>query len=526
MKKTFSISWILFFFIFIITPVFAQDEPFQECTVLIAGKKTTVNGSILFGKTEDDSQREVDYLWYVPRKTYKPADVVQLVAGGTIPQVKETYAYLWDECPGTSYSNMVVNEWGVAFGSNGCVSREDPVDVVEARGDLINGGLGFRLRFILAERCKTAREAVELAAKLLDKYGYNASGRNLNIVGPNEAWQLQMVRGKQYVARRVQDDEVAIIANTFSIHEVNINDRENFICSPDLIDYAVKRGWYNPESGKPFDFAKAYAPEKVRTNPSNTRRQWNLARLLNKNFSITWQEAQTGIMPVSVKPDHKLSTRDIMTILRNHYEGTDLDKSYGYKKSPHKTPYTICNYTTHRTTVIEERSWLPPAIGTLIWRALDQPCSSVFVPWYLGATRIPQAFHMAPESFYTTKKNLLDFHFNVPNETWKLNMESASSVFALLGEMVDKNYSRTIEYVRSAWNKFETQAFSLQPAVEETALKLYKKDPFLAGEFLDLYSSGQALKSLEIAKKLINEIKKNVWGSRNPIKVRKGKISK
>lgn len=480
---------------------------------MIAGKNTTVDGSILFVKTEDDGRKEVDYLWYIPRKTYDEGAVVKLQAGGTIPQVPETYAYFWDECPPTSFSNGIVNEWGVALGSNACSSKEDPVKEVETRGDLINGGLGFKFRMILAERSRTAREAVELAAKLLDEYGYTGSGRNLNIVGPDEAWQLQMVRGKQYVARRVQDDEVAIIANTFSIREVDTNDRENFICSPRLIDHAIERGWYDPESNEPFDFAKAYAPEKVHRSPSNTHRQWNMARLLNRDFPISWKEAETGVMPVSVKPDRKLSLKEVMAIFRDHYEGMELDESEGYNKSPHKTHYTICNYGSHRTTVVQQRNWLPPMIGTVYWRALDQPCSSVFVPWYLGATRIPEAFQKAPESLYSTKRDLLDFHFNAPAETWAMNLESASCVFTLLGEMVDAHYGIAIDYVQKTWSAFEDQAFKMQPLIDETALKLHESDPSLSQEYLNLFTSAQALKSLETAKNLIDDIKRHAWGT-------------
>ncbi|NIM15240.1 MAG: hypothetical protein GTO45_25025, partial [Candidatus Aminicenantes bacterium] len=167
-NKIFKI--VIFSVVFLLTS-FSRAE---ECTTLIAGKKTTVDGSILYAKTEDDGPKEVDFLWYVPGKTHESGAVVKLEAGGTIPQVKETYAYFWDQCPGTSYSNNIINEWGVAFGSNACRSKEDPVEKVEARGDLVNGGLGFRLRMILAERAKTAREAVLIAAKLLDQYGYNA----------------------------------------------------------------------------------------------------------------------------------------------------------------------------------------------------------------------------------------------------------------------------------------------------------------------------------------------------------------
>jgi dipeptidase len=509
MRRIFSIVIIVLVILLWtnVSAVILGEEP-EECTVLIAGKNTTVDGSILFAKTEDDGPRDIDYFWHIPRKKHKPGSVIKLQAGGTIPQVEETYAYFWDECPRSSFSNGIINEWGVAFGSNGCTSKEDSVEEVEARGDLLNGGLGFKFRMILAERSKTAREAVMLAAELLDKYGYNASGRNLNIVGPNEAWQLQMVRGKNYVARRVQDDEVAIIANTFSIREVDMDDKENFICSPGLIDYTVKRGWYDPSSGEKFDFAKAYAPQRSHRNPGNTHRQWYMAHRLNENFPITWQEAQTGVMPVSVKPDRKLSLEDIMGIFRSHYEGTYLDKSDNYEKSPHKSPFsTICNYGSHRTTIVQQRNWLPVEIGTVTWRALERPCSNVFVPWYLGITKIPGAFHKAPESLYATQKDLLDYHFNMPDEAWDLDLESSAALFKLLAKLVDVNYKRTIEMVQKTWKEFEEREFAMQPVIEESALKLYRKDKSLAKEFLTFYSNSQALKSIEVARNLIDRLK-------------------
>lgn len=503
MRRLFTLFIVLLLVVFSveISASSAAGQP-GGCTVLIAGKNTTADGSILFAKTEDDGRKDVDFLWYIPRKRHAPGAVVELHAGGAIPQADETYAYFWDECPGTSYSNAIVNEWGVAFGSNGCMSKEDPVEAVEARGDLVDGGLGFRLRMILAERSRTAREAVTLAARLIDRYGYNASGRNLNIVGPKEAWQLQMVRGRNYAARRVQDDEVVIIANTFSIREVDLNDTENFICSPGLIDYAVERGWYDPEGGDMFDFARAYAPEKIHTSPSNTRRQWNLARLLNGDFPITWRQAEAGMMPVSVKPDRKLTLKDVMVILRDHYEGTALDESGGYKKSPHKTRFTICNYNTHRSTIVQQRDWLPVEIGTVTWRILGQPCCGVFIPWYLGVTGIPAAFQKAPQGSPPSGKDLLDYHFNMPKKTWEIDPESASGIFRILGESVDSDYSKRIDNVRETWNAFEDMELELQPEVEMTALELFGRDRSLAREFLTLYSNAQAMKSLEVAKSL------------------------
>ena len=485
-----------------------------SCTVLIAGKKTTVNGSILFAKTEDDSPRSVDYLWYVPRKDYPDDAVIKLRNGAVIPQVKMTYAYFWDQCPGTQYSNMVVNEWGVALGSNACTSKEDSVEEVESRGDLKDGGIGFYLRFILAQRSKTAREAAELAAKILDEYGYRGSGRNLNIVGPHEAWQLQMVRGKQYVARRVRDDEVALIANTYSIREVKPEEREYFICSPELISYARKRGWYDPARDGEFDFAEAYAPERVHKSASNTRRQWITAKLVNKDFPLTLKEAEKGEMPVSTKPHKKISIHDVMSIFRSHYEGTELDTSEKYRTSPHKMDArTICCFGTHRTTIVEQRDWLPPEIGTVIWRALGMPCSSGFVPWYLGATSIPEAYQKPPIDFEKHFMDIAEYNFNMPEEINELNFESASCVFGVLSGLVDSDYKILNRSVRERWRQFEDKALRMRYEMDKNAQELIREERRMALVFLDSFTSGLALEALEIAKEMTEKILWNIWGT-------------
>ena len=489
--------------------------PARACTVVIAGKNTTEDGSILFGMTEDDSGMQVDYMWRFPRRNHAQGAYLQAnLQGLKIPQREQTYAYWLDACPPTHYSNMVVNEWGVALGSNGCSSREDPVEVLEKKGQLKDGGIGFMLRIILAQRAKTARQAVLMAADLIDQYGYRPSGRNLNIVGPDEAWQLQMVRGKHYVARRVKDDEVALVSNTFSIRQVDLEDRENFIASADLVDYAIERGWYDPAKDGAFDFARAYSANKAHLSNSNNHRQWVMAKMLNKGFPVSLEEAELGQMPVSVKPDQKLRVEDIMDLLRNHYEGTQLDKSEGHRYSPHHTPHTICRYATHKAAVVQQRSNMPVEIGTVLWRALGQPCQSVFVPWYLGTQEFPDLYTRKP---YTragkSRTELMDdqatnaafaaYHFNFP--FWKhheTDMHTASGVFHALGKMVDAHYPDHHALIRKHFDRMENHALQMQPIVEKKAQQLYEEDPQKALEYITEYTGYFALDAVEKAREL------------------------
>jgi len=483
-----------------------------SCTAIIAGGNTTADGSILFGKTEDDRAGDVDYLWYIPERDHGEGAMVKLTGGGEVPQAATTYGYFFDQNPGTEWSNAVVNQWGLALGSNACRSREVELEEAAKRGLLTDGGIGWRLRIILAERCRTAREAVEMAAGLLDKYGYRGSGRNLSIVGRKEAWILQMVRGRQYAARRVRDDEVVPVPNCYTIRRIDFDDDDNFIYSPGLVEYAVERGWYDSERDGEFDFARVYSLPENLTGTYNTRRFWMMARMVNHDFPLSWKEADEGKMPVSVKPDRKLTVKDIMAVMRTHFEGTDLDDSRRSGESPHSNENRpVCTYRTHRTTVVQQRDWMPPAIGTVVWRALYYPCSSGFVPWYLCATDIPEAFRKAPDDLYESEKDLLDFHFGMTEVSGKMDMESASCVFGVMAGLVDSDYHSIIEYVQRQWSGFEDYQFAVQPVIEETALELYDEDRRAARVYLSQYTRARALKSLELARSIIDTIEKRYW---------------
>jgi dipeptidase len=103
----------------------------RSCTTVIDGKKTSTDGSILFAKSEDDANQPPDYFRLIPRKKYGPGEFITETGGLSIPQVSETWAHIWDQTVKMPFSNVIINEWGVALGSNGCWSKEDPVDSLD-----------------------------------------------------------------------------------------------------------------------------------------------------------------------------------------------------------------------------------------------------------------------------------------------------------------------------------------------------------------------------------------------------------
>ena len=71
------------------------------------------------------------------------------------------------------------------------------------------------------------------------------------MAGPNNASAV-------WAAQRVPDDEVAVIANGLMIREMDLEDTDNFMASPNVLTAAIEAGFWDPEGGKTFDFTAAY----------------------------------------------------------------------------------------------------------------------------------------------------------------------------------------------------------------------------------------------------------------------------
>ncbi|MBA7490461.1 hypothetical protein ES702_00999 [subsurface metagenome] len=325
-----------------------------------------------------------------------------------------------------------------------------------------------------------------------------------------------MARGKHWIAQRCPDGEVVLLPNIHIIGaEANLNDTHNVIASPGLVDYAVKRGWYDPASGKPFNFRESFnrPPRKgsFMDKYGPDPRQW-YAQLMVTGKLINLPVKEPLLF--SVKPANKMTVDDVAKILRSHFEGTDFDTSKRYQLcSPHKMETitrNICSTRTQEGAVYQLRSWLPKEIGCLVWRITAAPCSGVLTPWYLGITETPTAYF---KSGNIEEQLSLSHHFNYPAEYYDFDPEFAFDIFNSLENLVEVNYKEAIKIVRAVWNPFEETQFAIQPAIEEVALKLFAEDKALAKHFLTEYSNFRAQLALNNAKKLNNKLKTLFWAN-------------
>lgn len=460
--------------------------PCEGCFAIVVGKDASVDGYVIMAHNEDDHPPQIVNHYLVPRKKHAPGEKVKLLNGGQPEQVQETWAYIWSEMPGMLFSDGYINEWGVSIISDMCPSREDKPQITD-------GGIGYMLRRLVAERAKTAREGVSLAGRLVERFGYIDSGRTYIICDPDEGWLFCVVNGKHWLAQRVPDNQVAMIANTYTVHRVDLSDKDNFLASDDIIEYAVSRGWYNPEENEPFDFAAVYANPESASALYNFGRQWAGLRY------ITDEPAPLGPeLPFSVVPRCKVGVADIMQIMRDHYEGTKLQSS-SPTKSPHKTGRPICVDRTQTSFVLQLRRGMPLDIGIVYWTCLASPCTSVYIPFHFGIADFPAGY--SSKSQQPSK----DFYEAKISSPFQANPFEAFWTFSNFRNNIDNAYNSKIARVKALCREVEKKAFILQKPLEETACRLYTEDKTAAMQILANYSKGVYLSSMEAMDRVLSE---------------------
>ena len=456
----------------------------DECTMILVGKEATEDGSVLMAYNNDWDGKGASHLVVIPRKTYEPGAMHVLSNGVEIPQPVQTYAYIGNELQWidrTTFENGI-NEYQVAvsFGTavkiNEKAKKVDPLLKQESN----KRGLLIPWRLIL-ERSKTAREGLELAEKLFNEYGLREDG-SFAIADPKEIWLIQIGGGHHWAAVRVPDNSYVIQDNTFRMGEINCKNTDKCKCSPNLIEFSIEEGLYDPASG-PFNFKKAWGHVYSQIPPRD-RRIWRVQSLLNPSMSLP-PDTPYFDFPLFLVPEKKIIKEMLMSIMRDHLEGTELDTTNNYKQgNPHFTKErSMCRTNTQYSVITQLRGWMPSEIGGVLWLAMATPDTSVYVPWYKGITEVPHVCQIGKG---------------------KSDPESAYWAYKRIGNLVNTHYGELIEDVRNTWKAFEEREFETQENVEKTALELFQKDESLARGFLSNYSNAQALKAYNMAQEMIN----------------------
>ena len=416
-------SYLSIFLLFITTfSLISQTIEQQNCYTIAVGKKASANENTVFlAHNEDDGGNMIVNLHKTKGSICNKTDSFILINETKIPQIERVNSLIWIETTQQDFGDFFINEFGVSICSNSCPSREDRDE----------GLLGYDFRRIVAERAKSAKQAVIIGGELLEKYGYASSGRTYTIADANEVWLMSVVKGKHWVAQRVPDNEVAVLPNYYTISEVNLDDTKNYLGSADIITYAIKRGWHNPEQ-EDFSFRKAYSNQKVLHASWNVPRHWVGLKLLAKNtYSIDDE------LPFSFVPKHKITKKKLEDVLKNHYENTDLSVNMDLHNDPHNNMiHTVCNESTKFSVIAELKSTESNNDSNILWWAPLNSCVFPYIPILLNTSKFPVMYSNI------SAENAKSQHYNKDKTSYHANPNHAYNQFHLYTLRSNENYWR------------------------------------------------------------------------------------
>ena len=465
----------------------------EACTSLIATRGATENDAVMVTYAADSHtlygelyhQPAADYPEGAMRKVYEWDTGKYL---GEIPEVRHTYS---------TVGNM--NEHGLTIAESTWGGRPE----LEGSG-LIDYG---SLIYITLQRAKTAREAVDIMTDLVKQYGYSSSGESFSIADPNEAWIMELIgKGKDdpgavWVARRVPEGHISGHANHSRIHQFPLNEPATTIYSPDVIDFARSKGYFNGKD-EDFSFSSAYAELDGSALRGCDGRVWSFYNKYNPDMGpyLDWiLQGKGEPLPLWIKPSRKLSARDMQAMMRDHFEGTPMDMTLDIGAGPWKVPYrwrtmtydvdsvtyynerAIATQQTGFSFVSEMRADAPDAMRGVLWFGVDDANTCVYVPMYSCLTEVPHEF--APGN-----GDMLD-----------LSWDAAFWVTNYVANQAYNRYSLMIPDIRRVQNSMED---SIAAEVDRLYATVGDMSPTVARSILNRHSADWSKKYVDSYKKL------------------------
>ncbi len=444
-----------------------------------------------------------------------------------IPEVNHTYGYL-------TASYGIINEHQLMSGECADFAKDTPI--FDPKRHIFYSS---ELSNIAMERCTKAREAVELVGSLIDRYGYYGPGETLIFADPKDAWVIEMcginnstgsIRGL-WVARKIPEGDVFVAANTFRIRDVSRNGSD-VLRSGNLFDEAEAKGWTRNGS-QTIDWLQTVSTGEYSHPYYSLSRIWSIYNRISpsQNLSPYVNDSWSRAYPFSVKPDRKLTQKEVLSLFRDHYEGTVFDLTRGMAADPYGNPYRndgpFDGHDVFKPGEIKPGAWPRPVsaifcsysyiaqgnlsypypIGGVCWFGFAQPDETCYIPIYAGISALP-------EEFYSGSRYVFD-------------RQCAWWAFKFVTNWAMLRYSDMIGDIRAEQSRIEDEEIACQAEVSEKAEGLLAaKGNESCRRFLTDYSSRNALSVIDdwwrLADSLVVKYSNGMITVRDKAPLRKG----
>jgi dipeptidase len=457
----------------------------DACTSFLVSKGASADGSTMITYAADAHDLYGE-LYFTPPAKHAPGakreirDWDSQKVLGQIDQPPETYRVVGN-----------INEHQVAIGETTFGGRKELRD--------LKGGIDYgSMIYVALERAKTARDAIRIMTDLANEHGYYSKGETFSIADPNEVWIMDLIgkgpeeKGVVWVACKVPDGFVTAHANQPRIRTFPRNDPDQCVYAEDVVSFAKKKGYYDGPDEK-FSFVDAYATQTCRDLRMREGRVWSFYNQVAPSQKIPsdYPACKPGAQPLPlwVKPDKKLTVRDLMVGMRDHFEDTVFDMRKDVGAGPFELPYRWRpltwehggkTYAHERATatqqtgfsfVSQSRAWMPGEIGGLLWFSVDDAASTVYVPMYAGLREVPKPYAVGTATFE------------------EFSWDSAFWVFNWVANFTYLRYSDMIKDVQKAQGQLEGGFFHSQTELERRATELHAESPERAARLLTQYSA-------------------------------------
>ena len=446
----------------------------SECTTIIIGQEQTADGSMIVARSEDWDAMEAKNYEIFEDTDNGPREFVAKDSPFRceLPEKALGYSALSPYNLHGHWGSAGFNTAGVGMSATESIFSSDEIlkhDPLVENGVAENSVFNITLPYV-----HTAREGVERLGMLIEKYGI-AEGFGIGFVDSKEIWYLETACGHRWLACRMPKDQYFVTGNQSRFRTYDPNDKENYLASADLIEFAEKHGLYNPAEGA-FDFHEAYARDIKLDTTYNYPRVWGLQKLFSPEIK---NDVTKNTFPVFAKAGHKVTLTKLRTAFRFHYDNTEHDP---YLNCNPKEPYRpVSIFRTTQTHLLQVSPELPQAIGCVNYVAMGMADLGVFLPLYQGITSYPKAY---------TKGN---GESSADSAYWKFRKVMALGM---------TNYNKYAPIIKEAYAKFEAETDQRQREMEEEYLRIYKTQPLHAQDLLQAFSDKILNSALDLADRL------------------------
>ncbi len=447
----------------------------SECTTILIGREQMQDGSMIVARSED-----WDGMLAKNLKVYKDTDhgPTSFIAMDSpfrcydLPEKALGYQALEPfHLPG-HWGSAGFNTAEVGMSATESIFSNDAALAVDP---LIENGVAENSVFnIVLPYIHTAREGVQRLGSLIEKYGIS-EGFGIGFVDKNEIWYLETACGHRWLACRIPQDVYFVTGNQSRFRDYDPNDKENYLASEDLIEFAIENKLYDPSKGK-FDFHEAYIRDIELDTTYNYPRVWGLQQKLSPEIK---NDVTKNTFPVYAKPSHKLSIAEVKDVFRFHYQDTEHDPYLNCNPNEVFRPVSI--FRTTQTHILHVRPELPAAIGEINYVNLGMGVLSVFIPCYQGMTAFTEAYTKGTD---------------------QCSDDSAYWQFRKVQTLGMVNYNKYAPIIKEAYLKWEEETEQRQREMEHEYLQIVEKQPLKAKDLVQQFTAETMDSALALAKEL------------------------